>query len=173
MLRTRGIASEAPLAFAALHRLLRPVARHIPALPAPQARALRAAFGEVEGDGGDRFLVFLAALSVLAEAAEETAVLCVVDDAHWLDDESAAALLFVARRVHLERIAVLFAARDGDVRDFASDDLPVLALAGLDDRAAGALLSEHREARSPRRCTASSSSAPGATRWPCSSSRTP
>ncbi|MDD7968640.1 ATP-binding protein [Actinomycetospora lemnae] len=147
VLRTRGIASEAPLAFAALHRLLRPVARHIPALPAPQARALRAAFGEVEGDGGDRFLVFLAALSVLAEAAEETAVLCVVDDAHWLDDESAAALLFVARRVHLERIAVLFAARDGDVRDFASDDLPVLALAGLDDRAAGALLSEH--ARGP------------------------
>lgn len=142
VLRTQGIAAEAPLAFAALQRLLRPLSRQVAALPAPQARALRAAFGEAEGDGGDRFLVFLAALSLLAEAAEETPLLCVVDDAHWLDEASAAALLFVARRVHLEPIAVLFAARPDDERGFAGEDLPVLSLDGLDDSAAGALLRE-------------------------------
>jgi DNA-binding CsgD family transcriptional regulator len=143
VLRTQGIESESPLAFAALHRLVRPLAHHLPALPAPQAHALRAAFGEVAGDGGDRFLVFLAALSLLAEAAGEAPVLCVVDDAHWLDEASAAALLFVARRISLERIAVLFAARVGGPREFASEELPVLTLGGLDDGAAGALLRDH------------------------------
>jgi hypothetical protein len=99
VLRTQGIESESPLAFAALHRLLRPVMRHADRLPAPQSRALRAAFGEVEGDGGDRFRVFLASLSVLAAAAEHGPVLAVIDDAHWLDEASAAAMLFVARRL--------------------------------------------------------------------------
>jgi DNA-binding NarL/FixJ family response regulator len=139
VLRTSGIESEAPLAFAAVQRLLRPVLRLADRLPDPQARALRRAFGAEEGEV-DRFVVFLAALSLLAEAAEETPVLAVVDDAHWLDDASAAALLFVARRLQGERVALLFAARDGDVHRFDVDDLPQIVLPELDAADAGALL---------------------------------
>jgi DNA-binding CsgD family transcriptional regulator len=142
VLRTQGIESESPLAFAALHRLLRPVTAEIQALPAPQARALRAAFGELEADSDDRFLVFLGALSLLAEAAEQAPVLAVIDDAQWLDDASAAAVLFVARRLHMERVALLFAARDGDLRGFDSGDLPTLMVDGLDRDAVAALLTE-------------------------------
>ncbi len=142
ILRTQGIESESPLAFAALHRLLRPVMKHVGRLPAPQNGAIRAAFGESENPVGDRFLVFLAVLSLLAEAAEDAPVLCIIDDAHWLDDASAAALLFVARRLGPERLALLFAARDGDLRRFDSGELPVLAVTGLDDDAAADLLSE-------------------------------
>jgi DNA-binding CsgD family transcriptional regulator/tetratricopeptide (TPR) repeat protein len=141
VLSTRGIESESPLAFAALQRLLRPVMRYAERLPGPQSAALRAAFGEQAG-GGDRFLVFLAALSVLAETADLSPVLCVIDDAHWLDDASAAALLFVARRLGPERVALLFAARTGDLRHFAGEDLPRLAIGGLDEAAAEALLTE-------------------------------
>ena len=140
VLRTSGIESESPLAFAALHRLLRPAMRHVDALPPPQARALRRAFGEEEGDG-DRFLVFLAALSLLAEAAQDAPVLAVVDDAHWLDGASIAALLFVARRLQAERVALLFAAREGDIHCFDSGDLPSVTVGDLDVAGAGALLS--------------------------------
>lgn len=140
VLRTRGVESESPLAFAALHRLLRPLLSHIARLPGPQAHALRAAFGEITAEGVDRFLVFLAVLSLLAEAAEHSPVLAVVDDAQWLDDVSAAALLFVARRLDAERVALLFGARDGDERRFDSGDLPELNLAGLDAMDAAELL---------------------------------
>ena len=140
VLRTRGVESESPLAFAALHRLLRPLISHIGQLPGPQAHALRAAFGEVATEGVDRFLVFLAVLSLLAEAAEHSPVLAVVDDAQWLDDVSAAALLFVARRLDAERVALLFGARDGDERRFDSGDVPELILAGLDSTDAAELL---------------------------------
>jgi len=139
VLRTSGIESESPLAFAALQRLLRPVLRLAERLPAPQARSLRRAFGEEDGEV-DRFLVFLGALSLLAEAAEGAPVLAVVDDAHWLDDASAAALLFVARRLQAERIALLFAARDGDVRRLDAGELPDLTLGELDASDAGVLL---------------------------------
>ncbi|MGR6964374.1 ATP-binding protein [Geodermatophilus sp. URMC 61] len=142
VLRTQGIESESPLAFAALQRLLRPVLSCVERLPPPQADALRTAFGELAEGEVDRFLVYLAALSVLAEAAEQAPVLAVVDDAHWLDDASATALLFVARRLQNERVAVLFAARTGDVRAFDGGDLPVLELGGIDAEAAGALLRE-------------------------------
>ncbi len=141
VLTTRGIESESPLAFAALQRLLRPMMPLADRLPVPQAAALRAAFGEQEGNG-ERFLIFLATLSLLAEAAEEGPVLCVVDDAHWLDDASAAALLFVARRLGAERIALLFSARDADVRRFDFGDLPHIEVGGLDPDAAQALLAE-------------------------------
>ena len=142
VLRTQGIESESPLPFAALQRLLRPVMRHVEHLPARQATALRAAFGETDTAAGDRFLVFLATLSLLAEAAEESPVLCVVDDAHWLDEASTAALLFVARRLGPERVALLFAARDGDVRRFESGELPELVVGGIDAAAATALLTD-------------------------------
>jgi tetratricopeptide (TPR) repeat protein len=142
VLASQGVESESPLAFAALQRLLRPAMRHTEQLPAPQAHALRAAFGEEAESSGDRFLVFLATLSLLAEAAEDAPVLCLIDDAHWLDDASSAALMFVARRLGPERIALLFAAREGDVRRFYSEGVPDLAIGGLDVQAAGALLDE-------------------------------
>ncbi len=142
VLRTSGIESESPLPFAALQRLLAPAMSHVEKLAAPQGRALRAAFGQADGDG-DRFLVFLGALSLLSAAADEQPVLAVVDDAHWLDEASAAALQFVARRLSDERVALLFAARDGDVRRFESGDLPELVLDGVDDAGAAELLSGH------------------------------
>ncbi len=142
VLSTQGIESESPLAFAALQRLLRPVmADSLQHLPQPQARALRAAFGETDDGPGDRFLVFLAALSVLADLGQQRPVLGVVDDAHWLDDASAAALLFVARRLQVERVALLFASRDADVRTFDGRDLPRLEVGGIDADAIGELLS--------------------------------
>jgi DNA-binding CsgD family transcriptional regulator len=140
VLRTSGVESESPLAFAALQRLLWPVRGRLEVLPAPQRTALRAALGEAEGEG-DRFLAFLGTLSLLADAAEDTPVLAVVDDAHWLDDASAAALLFVARRLQAERVAVLFAARDGDARTFEAGDLPTVVVGGVDGEAAAAILS--------------------------------
>ena len=105
VLWTQGIESESPLAFAALHRLLRPVLPYLDRLLAPQARALRGAFGEQDSSAADRFAVFVATLSLLSEAAEERPVIVVVDDAQWLDAASAEALLFVARRLlgHADR----------------------------------------------------------------------
>src|SRR4051794_40188201 len=139
LLRTSGVESESPLAFAALQRLLWPLRSGIDTLPAPQAAALRAAMGEAEGDG-ERFLTFLGTLSLLAEAAESAPVLVVVDDAHWLDDASAAALLFAARRLQAEPVALLFAARDGDARRFEADGLPTVVLGGVSGADADALL---------------------------------
>jgi DNA-binding CsgD family transcriptional regulator len=151
VLRTQGIESESPLAFAALQRLLRPVMGCVARLPEPQARALGSAFGEVPGGATDRFLVFLAALSVLAEAAEHSPVLALVDDAHWLDDASSAALLFVARRLENERLALLFGAREGDVRQFDSGDLPDLVVDGIGSAAAARLLSDRAGVAVPAR----------------------
>ena len=142
VLWTQGIESESPLAFAALHRLLRPALPHLDRLPAPQARALRGAFGEQEGSAADRLVVFVATLSLLSEAAEERPVIAVVDDAQWLDAASAEALLFVARRLLADRVALVFGAREGDVRTFHGDGLPELVLGGLDLASAGALLTE-------------------------------
>ncbi|HET6626797.1 MAG TPA: AAA family ATPase [Nocardioidaceae bacterium] len=146
VLRTQGIESETALPFAALHRLLLPVMSLADQLPEPQARALRVAFGEVAGAESDRFLLFLGALSLVAEAAEEQPLLAVVDDAHWLDDASAAALQFVARRLQVEPVAMLFGARDGDVRVFESGDLPALPLRGLDRAAVTELLGQRASA---------------------------
>jgi DNA-binding CsgD family transcriptional regulator/tetratricopeptide (TPR) repeat protein len=104
---------------------------------------------EARGSGGlmpsppearDRFLVSVAVLSLLAEAAEDRPVLCLVDEAQWLDDSSAQALTFAARRLEAEGVALLFAARDGDPRDFSAPGLPELRLQGLDPDAAAGLL---------------------------------
>ena len=142
VLRTRGVESEAPLPFAALHRLLRPVLDHLDRLPDPQAHALRAAFGESTGKVGDRHLVFLATLNLLSEVAGEQPAVAVVDDAHWLDDASAAALLFAARRLEGEAVALLFAVRDDETGAFDSRDLPVLTVSGVDADAADALIAD-------------------------------
>lgn len=139
VLRTQGVESESPLAFAALQRLLWPLRKGIGGLSAPQRAALQATLGEVEGEG-DRFLAFLGTLSLLAEAGEERPVLVIADDAHWLDEASAAALLFLARRLEAERVALLFAARDDDVSGFDAGELTCLTLGGLTGEAADQLL---------------------------------
>ena len=145
ILTTAGVASEAPLPFAALLRLLRPVLAWA-RLPVPQTRALRVAFGQEDGGGVavDPFLVGVATLSVLSEATEAGPLLCVVDDAQWLDGASADALLFAARQLQADPVAVVFAAREGDGGSdtFAPDALPVLHLGGLDADAAVNLLAE-------------------------------
>jgi DNA-binding CsgD family transcriptional regulator len=142
VLSTQGMESEAPLAYAALHRLLRPVLGLVGSLPVPQARALEVAFGVQDGPQVEPFLVALATLGLLADAAEDAPLLCVVDDAHWLDPASAEALLFTARRVHADRVALLFAARRDDPGGFASEGIPSLELGGLDGAAARTLLAE-------------------------------
>jgi DNA-binding NarL/FixJ family response regulator len=140
-----GIESEAQLPFAALHQFVQPIVGDADLLPAPQAAALRAALGLEAGAADDRFLVSLAVLSLLAEAAERRPLLCLVDDAQWLDDASADALVFVARRLEAEGIVMLFTAREREVRRFEAAGLPELQLGGLDSAAAGALLDRHPE----------------------------
>jgi DNA-binding CsgD family transcriptional regulator len=143
LLHGTGVDSEVELAFAALYQLLRPVMDRLDRLPTPQAGALRGAFGLDDDTRPNRFLIELATLSLLAEVAEERPLLCLIDDAQWLDRASADALVFVARRLQTERIALLLAARDGDRRQLHTPGLPQLRLGGLDPEAAGQLLEEH------------------------------
>jgi DNA-binding CsgD family transcriptional regulator len=147
VLRGSGVESEANLPFATLHQVVRPVLGLLDRLPEPQAEALRGALGLAAAGGDDRFLVSLAALSLLSEAAEEEPLLCLVDDAHWLDDASADALVFVARRLRAEGVVMLFACREGGSRRFEPRGLPELRLAGLDAAAAGALIDQQAGVR--------------------------
>jgi DNA-binding CsgD family transcriptional regulator len=140
VLAARGVESESELPFAALDQLIRPALSHLEQLPVPQAAALRAALGLESGSAHERFLAFAGCLSLLSELAERRPVLCLVDDAHWLDKSSADALVFVARRLDAEGIAMLFAAREGEARGFAPGDLPALPVKPLDSEASAALL---------------------------------
>jgi DNA-binding CsgD family transcriptional regulator len=140
VLSARGIEAESELPFAALHQLIRPALGHVAALPGPQASALQAALGLGEGSGEERFLVFAGCLTLLSELAERRPVLCVIDDAHWLDAASADALRFVARRLDAEGIAMVFGAREGTPQTFDAPDLPSLVLTGLSPEAAATIL---------------------------------
>jgi DNA-binding CsgD family transcriptional regulator len=135
---TVGAEPEVQFAFSGLHQLCAPLLHHAGALPDPQQAALGVAFGLREGPAPDRFLVGLATLNLLAEVAEEQPVLCLGDDAQWLDEASAQILAFVARRVSAERIALVFALRGLDDHPLAG--LPHLRLDGLADADARALL---------------------------------
>ncbi len=137
VMRTVGVESEMELAFAALQQLCAPMLDRLDRLPAPQRDALGVAFGLRAGAAPDRFLVGLAVLSLLADAGEEQPLVCLVDDAHWLDRASEQALLFIARRLLAESVALLFATRDPGEE---LDALPKLAVEGLRDRDARALL---------------------------------
>ncbi len=139
VLQVVGIESEAELAFAGLHQLLHPVIDRVDTLPAPQAAALRAAFALSDETVAERFRTSLGALGLLAAAADERPVLCLADDAQWLDQASAAAILFVARRLEAERLAILFAARDDDVAPFDAPGVRELRLEPLRDSDARAL----------------------------------
>jgi len=116
LLRATGVESEVELPLAGV-QLLRPVGDRLDRLPAPQAEALRGAFGLVDVQA-NRFLVELGVFSLLTVVAAEQPLLCLVSQARWLDPASADALVFVARRLAAERVVMLFAARDGDVRQF-------------------------------------------------------
>src|SRR3954452_20545454 len=109
--RAAGVESEMELPFAGLHGLCAPFLDHLERLPAPQSEALSTAFGLSDGPPHDRFLVGLAVLTLLADVAEESPLVCIVDDAQWLDRVSAQALAFVARRLLAERVALVFAVR--------------------------------------------------------------
>jgi hypothetical protein len=137
VMRAVGVESEMELAFAALQQLCAPLIDRLDRLPGPQRDALGVAFGLRAGNAPDRFLVGLAVLSLLADAAEEQPVVCVVDDAHWLDRASVQALVFVARRLLAESVGLLLATRDpsDELRGFQE-----LAVEGLRNGDARALL---------------------------------
>jgi DNA-binding CsgD family transcriptional regulator len=137
VLRAVGVESEMELTFAALHQLCAPLLDRLPRLPDPQREALGAAFGLSSGGVPDRFLVGLAVLGLLSDVAEERPVLCVVDDAQWLDRTSAQALAFVARRLLAESVAVIFGTREPSEE---LGGLPELEVQGLGDRDARELL---------------------------------
>ena len=142
VLRGAGIESESELAYAALHQILRPVFDRIERLPDPQAIALRAAFALSAETVEERFRVSLGVLGLLAEVAEEGPLLCLVDDAQWIDRASADALVFTARRLTVERIVLLFAARDDENRSFAAPGLPELRPPALTPRESRSLLTQ-------------------------------
>src|SRR3954469_1933761 len=137
LLRATGVESEMELAFAALHQLCAPIQEFVDRLPGPQRDALEITFGMSSGAPPDRFLVALATLTLLSEAAQPRPLLCVVDDAQWLDSASGQALGFVARRLLAEPIALLLAARETTE---AFSDLPELLIEGLDEAEARKLL---------------------------------
>lgn len=134
-----GVEAELELPFAALHQLCAPMFARLDDLPEPQRNALSVALGLVSGEAPDRFLVGLAVLSLLSVVAEERPLLCLVEDAQWLDAASGQILGFVARRLLAESVGIVVAVREPhSTRDF--DGLPDLPLGGLDDEDARALL---------------------------------
>src|SRR4051794_29230161 len=139
VVRIAGVESEMELPFAGVHALCAPLLGRLAKLPDPQRDALSTAFGLDAGPPPDRFMVALAVLSLLADAAEEQPLLCVVDDAQWLDRVSAQTLGFVARRLLAERVGLVFGLRgDGDGHPLGA--LPELALAGIGEHDARLLL---------------------------------
>ena len=158
VVRAVGVESEMELAFASLHQLCAPMLDHLGRLPGPQRQALEIVFGLSAGAAPDRFLVGLAVLSLVSEAAEERPLLWVVDDAQWLDRASALTLAFVARRLLAEPVGIVFAAREpgeelqhvaelevgglrnGDARTLLDSNLPFV----LDDRVRDRIIAETR-----------------------------
>ena len=137
-----GVESEMELAYSGLHQLCRPMLHLAEHLPPAQRDALATAFGQGEGTPPDRFLVGLATLTLLAEMAERQPLVCIVDDAQWLDQASAQILSFVARRLLAEQVVLVFAARTG-FGDGVLAGMPEFLVRGLSDKDARALLLEH------------------------------
>jgi DNA-binding NarL/FixJ family response regulator len=137
--RAVGSESEMELAYSGLHQLCAPMLDHLARLPVPQRDALETVFGRSTGPAPDRFLVGLATLTLFAEVAERQPLVCIVDDAHWLDQASAQILGFVARRLLAERVALVCAART-DIGGDVLAGIPELSIHGLNDSDARALL---------------------------------
>ncbi len=137
--RSSGAEAEMELAYAGLHQICGPFLDRLDRLPDPQRIALSTAFGLIAGEAPDRFMVGLAVLDLLAERAEERPLVCLIDDAQWLDRVSVQTVAFVARRLAAERIVLAVAIREpSDERDFAG--LPELTISGLSEVEAGGLL---------------------------------
>src|SRR3954451_3034700 len=140
VLRALGVESESELAFSALHELVRPILQFVDVLPAVQRDALRGALALGPPGQVDRFAVYAATLGLLAEAATEQPLLCSIDDAQWLDTAPAEPLVFTARRLEAEGIAMLFAVREGEADGFDAPGLPDVIVEGLDRDTAAELL---------------------------------
>ncbi|HET8653819.1 MAG TPA: AAA family ATPase [Gaiellaceae bacterium] len=140
VLRALGVESEVDIAYAGLHELLRPALSSLDAIADSQAAALRAALALDGSAVAERLAVFGGTLSLLTAVAEEQPLLCVIDDAQWLDEASAAAMEFVARRLDADGIAMLFSVRDPESRAFTAPGVTELPLGGLDRAAARRLL---------------------------------
>ena len=132
VLHACGAEFEAPFAWAGLHQLMRPILGQLESLPEEQAAALRGALRLGPATDGDPFLISLAVLSLLSQAAADTGLVGLVDDAQWLDDQSADALRFVARRLARDPIGLIVASRDKPASRFAQDPWPRIDLTGLD-----------------------------------------
>ncbi|MFI0454186.1 helix-turn-helix transcriptional regulator [Actinomadura sp. 6N118] len=140
VLAATGVQSEMELAFAAVHQLCVPMLDLLDSLPEPQHDALGTAFGMRAGPPPGQFLISLAVLNLLAQAADERPLVCVIDDAQWLDSASAQILTFVARRLMAESVACVFAVRDSGEADVLPG-LPVMEVGGLRDADARTLVS--------------------------------
>lgn len=147
LLRIAGVEAESEFGFAALHRLLAPLLGDLERLPEPQRDALGSAFGLVTQAPADLFLVGLASLTLLASSAFSQGLLCVVDDAQWVDPESLNVLAFVARRLSAEGIALIFGFRTFDAVSPVLAGIPDLPVAGLPEAAALELLTSTAPAR--------------------------
>ena len=142
VLSASGIEAESELPFAGLHQLLWPVLERAADLPEMQRTALEGAFGLSADAVPDRFMISLAVLALLTAVGDDEPLLCVVDDAHWLDRASSDALLFAARRLQADPVALLAATREGEGRRFVAGGLSELTVEGLPDEVAAALLDE-------------------------------
>jgi DNA-binding CsgD family transcriptional regulator len=134
-----GVESEISMEFGGLHQLLVPCLPQLDDLPPPQRGALRVAFGQEAGPPPERFLVGLAVLTLLSRAAEAQPLLCIVDDAHWLDPESAQVLGFVARRLYADRVGLIAAVGEPASQE-VFEQLPTISVDGLPDAEARELL---------------------------------
>jgi len=135
VIRAVGVESEMELAYASLHQLCLPLLDRLDRLPAPQREAMETVFGLSTAGPPDRFLVGLAVLSLFAAAAEDCPLLCVIDDAQWLDQTSGQTLAFVARRLQAEPVGIVFAAREPGEELRQLPALPVQGVGDLDARA--------------------------------------
>ncbi|MGW3783608.1 AAA family ATPase [Micromonospora chokoriensis] len=142
VVQATGVEAESELAFAGLHQICAPVLDRLARLSAQQGRALSTAFGLSAGEAPDLFMVGLGVLGLLAGFADEQPVVCIVDDAQWLDKASAQVLGFVARRLRTESLIMIFAVRgDLDTDDMPElKGLPVMTVTGLSDEDSQALL---------------------------------
>ena len=139
VLRATGVESEMEFAFAGLHQLCAPLLDRLERLPGPQCNALSTAFGLIAREAADRFLVGLAVLSLLSDAADEQPLVCLIDDSQWLDQVSAQVLAFVARRLLAESVALVFSVREPTTSlDLAG--LPERIITGLSNDDARTLL---------------------------------
>ncbi len=143
VLSTAGVQSEANIPFAGLHQLLRPILGRVDNLPPLQRDAMKAAFGMAGAAAAEPFLIALAALELLSEAAGRAPVALIVEDAHWLDQPTADALAFTGRRVESDPIIILAAIRDGHHSALLDAGLPELHISGLADEPASGLLDAH------------------------------